>query len=86
MSNGYLNKHNHSLEITLRDSLDGLEDFTLMMAYASTRSSFEIQSIKYPQSQSTAPDSPQLNQPAPLTLLVDTEPYPAEQSRQRRRA
>jgi hypothetical protein len=42
MANGILNQPNKSLEITLRDYLDGLEDFTLQMAYASTGAQFKI--------------------------------------------
>ena len=85
MSNGILNKPNQSLEITLRDSLDGLEDFTLMMAYASTRSEFEIPTIKYPQSLPAAPDAQRPQQSARLTV-VDTEPYTDDRKRQQRRA
>lgn len=85
MSNGILNKPNQSLEITLRDSLDGLEDFTLMMAYASTRSAFEIPTIKYPQNQA-ADGAAQRPQPSTRLTVVDTAQYPAEQNPQRRRA
>lgn len=85
MSNGILNKLNQSLEITLRDSLDGLEDFTLMMAYASTRSSFENPAIIYPPSQSMAPDEQRPQQSAQLTM-VDTEQHPVDRERQQRRA
>ena len=42
MANGIPNQLNKSLEISLRDGLDGLEDFTLQMAYASTGAQFEI--------------------------------------------
>ncbi len=46
MANGILKQLNSSLETTLRDSLDGLEDFTLQMAYASASMTFEILSTE----------------------------------------
>ncbi|MBL1278139.1 MAG: hypothetical protein COB30_018845 [Ectothiorhodospiraceae bacterium] len=45
MANGITNKLNRSLELTLRDSLDGLEEFTLMMASASLPPQFETLTI-----------------------------------------
>jgi hypothetical protein len=41
-NNGILSQLNKALELTLRDSLDGLEDFTLQMAYAYAGAQFEI--------------------------------------------
>lgn len=42
MANGILKTLNRSLEISLRDNLDGLKEFTLMMASRSVRPPFEI--------------------------------------------
>ena len=64
MANGILKQLNRSLELTLRDSLDGLEEFTLMMAYASPGESFEILSID----RSTEPER-HPTKPASLTVL-----------------
>lgn len=46
MANGILKHLNQSLEPALRDSLDNLEEFTLMMAYASTGEQFDILSVE----------------------------------------
>jgi len=45
MANGILNQLNKSLEITMRDGLYALEDFTLQMAYANPCAQLEILSI-----------------------------------------
>jgi len=54
-----------SLEITLRDCLDGLEDFTLQMAYAATSTQFEILSI----GDTTDSKNNLPAKPTPLTLV-----------------
>ncbi len=67
MAKGILKQLNQSLEITVRDSLDGLEDFTLQVAYAASGAQFEILSIDIaPSSEKHSPAKP-----AALTL-VDT--------------
>ncbi len=55
-----------SLEITLRDCLDGLEDFTLQMAYATTHAQFEILSI----GDVTKNENNLPAKPTPLTLVT----------------
>jgi hypothetical protein len=78
MANGNLKRLNQSLEITVQDSLDGLEDFTLQMAYATTDAQFEILSID--SVAHTIKSSPAT--PVALTLIdnaitdVDTLPAP----------
>ncbi|MCF6338240.1 MAG: hypothetical protein L3J84_09875 [Gammaproteobacteria bacterium] len=60
------NPPDKSLEITLRDCLDGLEDFTLQMAYATTHAQFEILSIDdLAKSKNDLPAKP-----TPLTLVT----------------
>ena len=78
MANGILKRLNQSLEITVQDSLDGLEDFTLQMAYATTGAQFEILSIdSIAGSINSSPATP-----VALTLIdnaitdVDTLPAP----------
>ncbi len=68
MANGTLpdNPLSKSLEITLRDCLDGLEDFTLQMAYATTHAPFEILSI----SDATKSENDLPAKPTPLTLAA----------------
>lgn len=65
MANGILKTLNRSLEISLRDNLDGLKEFTLMMASRSVRPPFEILPAE-PRPSATDPVSS--NAP-PLTLL-----------------
>ncbi len=55
-----------SLEITLRDCLDSLEDFTLQMAYATPHAQFEILSI----SDATKSENDLPAKPTPLTLVT----------------
>ncbi len=60
------NPSGKSLEITLRDCLDGLEDFTLQMAYATTHAQFEILAIgDVIKNKNDLPAKP-----APLTLVT----------------
>lgn len=66
MANGILKNLNQSLEVTLRDNLDGRTEFTLMMAAASLRPQFEV----LPVENLTPPKS----QPALSALtLVDSQ-------------
>ena len=61
MANDINNKLNRSLELTLRDSLDGLEDFTLMMASTSLAPRYEILAITAaPPKRSSTPLKPQI--------------------------
>ncbi len=61
-----LNLPDKSLEITLQDSLDGLEDFTLQMAYATTGLQFEIIAI----GNATDGENNLPAKPTPLTLVT----------------
>ena len=68
MANGILKQLNQSLEINVRDSLDGLEDFTLQMAYTGSGAQFDILSID------SAPGSENSSPAKPVTLtLVDNQ-------------
>jgi hypothetical protein len=84
MTDGILKNLNRSLEITLRDNLDGLTEFALMMASASVRPQFEILPVER---KHNAPSNPQ---PAtPVLSLVDTpinEECPSNHHRNKRRA
>lgn len=66
MANGILENLNRSLEITLRDNLDGLKEFTLMMAATSVRPQFE----KLPAERKI--DAPSHVQSSPPLSLIDT--------------
>ena len=68
MANGILENLNRSLEITLRDNLDGLKEFILMMASTSVRPQFE----KLPAERKI--DAPSQAQSSPPLSLVDTQP------------
>lgn len=74
MANGILENLNRSLEINLRDNLDGLKEFTLMMASTSVRPQFETLPVelKPDTALSSTPSSP------PVTLLdtQTTETFP----------
>jgi len=67
MANGILENLNRSLEITLRDNLDGLKEFTLMMASASVRPQFE----KLPVERKI--NAPSQAQSSPPLTLIDTQ-------------
>ncbi|MDT8384895.1 MAG: hypothetical protein RRB22_10795 [Gammaproteobacteria bacterium] len=71
MANGILKTLNRSLEISLRDNLDGLREFTLMMASRSVRPPFEVLPAEPGHSASAPPAAP------PLTLL-ERRPRTAE--------
>lgn len=81
MANGILKQLNQSLEITVRDSLDGLEDFTLQMAYATTGEHFEILSIEG----TTSSENNSPAKPVALTLVdkatTDIDILPATRRR-----
>lgn len=84
MANGILKNLNRSLEITLRDNLDGLKEFTLMMASASVRPQYEVVTVEH-----TTPVKPECSSPS-LTLLDTTidDEYSAlfrQQSRQQKK-
>ena len=66
--NNPLDLPDKSLEITLQDSLDGLEDFTLQMAYATTGVQFEIISIEG----ATDDENNLPAEPTPLTLITSS--------------
>jgi len=66
MANGILKNLNRSLEITLRDNLDGLKEFTLMMAATSVRPQYEVVPVKH-----STPLKPERSSP-PLALLDTT--------------
>ncbi len=71
------------LEITLQDSLDGLEDFTLQIAYAATSTQFEILFI----GDTTDSKNNLPTKPTPLTLVNTSDTHNNFQSlirRQRR--
>jgi hypothetical protein len=88
MANGILKNLNRSLEITLRDNLDGLTEFALMMASTSVRPQYEILPVERKHS---TPSSPQ---PAALSLLPSLrlpdapicEECPSIHNREKRRA
>lgn len=67
MANGILKNLNRSLELTLSDNLDGLKEFTLMMAAASVRPQHEILPAEH-----VTPTNPECSS-APLRL-IDTQP------------
>lgn len=81
MANGILKQLNQSLEINVRDSLDGLEDFTLQMAYTGSGAQFEILSVN--QATDCKKDSPA--KPVTLTLVdnqdTDINTQPASRRR-----
>lgn len=101
MANGILDQLNKSLELTLREGLAGLEDFTLQMAYASAGEQFEILSIddsfsfdkSLPVVDTTPSAKPSENSPsttAPAVLKLvktdDTDDIPQTFIRRQRRA
>jgi len=66
-NNTHINLPDKSLEITLQNSLDGLEDFILQVAYATTapaNTQFEILSI----GDTTDSENSLSGKPTPLTL------------------
>lgn len=77
MANGMLNQLNKSLEVTLRDGLYALEDFTLQMAYAGSCAQFEILSID---DSATKPVSLKL---ADNSIVDITPQQPIQHKRQR---
>jgi hypothetical protein len=84
MANGILKNLNRSLEITLRDNLDGLTEFALMMASASVRPEYEILSVerKHSAPPNPQPATPELN----LVDTPDSEECPSIHHREKRRA
>ena len=84
MANGILKNLNRSLEITLRDNLDGLQEFTLMMAATSIRPQFETLPVERKPDTivNTKPSAP------PLTLLdtPTTKSLPGTHIQQKKRA
>jgi hypothetical protein len=79
MANGILTQLNKSLELTLRDGLDGLEDFTLQMAYASTGAQFEILPVD------DSAKNPMMAEGSSKLRIVNTS-VAAPATRQKRRA
>ena len=69
MANGILKNLNQSLEITLRDNLDGLKEFTLAMAAASLRPQFELLPVENKPNAATKPQATT----APKLSLLDTQ-------------
>jgi len=82
MANGIpFNQPDKSLEITLQDSLDGLEDFTLQMACSATGAQFEILSID----NATDSENNLSVKPAPLTLATTSANNHFQPATRRRR-
>jgi len=80
MANGILNRLNQSLEITLRDGLDGLQEFALMMAATSLRPHYEILPG------TCKPSSVQRKRPEISLIEPLITPSPATRNQKRRRA
>jgi len=80
------NQPDKSLEITLQDGLDGLEDFTLQMACSATGEQFDILSISTTvNSENDQSDENNLSaKPTPFTLVTTSISSQPTTRRQRR--